>query len=207
MIRLFSNQILVVINKNKYLHQWTKSGHNIGHPCTIRRKMSSSKFANKMIDIGANLTDPMFRGIYHGSKKHRDDFEDMMQRSCKHGVDKMIITGGSLGDSKQALEIAKQHANLYSTVGCHPTRCNEFKDHPDGPEMYLKQLEALAHSDRDKVVAIGELGLDYDRLHFCDAETQRSYFEMQLELASRLKLPLFLHNRNSIADLICLYPA
>jgi TatD DNase family protein len=154
----------------------------------------------KMIDIGANLTDPMFRGIYHGSRKHHDDFVDMMHRSRENGVEKIIVTGGSLEDSKAALELVKLYDNLYSTVGCHPTRCKEFEQHPNGPAGYLRGLEDLI--DSDKVVAVGEIGLDYDRLQFCDAQTQRTYFKMQLELASKFKLPLFLHNRNSIEDFI-----
>lgn len=155
-----------------------------------------------MIDIGANLTDPMFRGIYHSTKKHSDDFAFMMKRAKEAGVEKMIVTGGSLTDSKEALSIAQENEHLFSTVGCHPTRCGEFETHPDGPDAYLDELRKLIVESRSKVVAIGELGLDYDRLHFCPKETQKLFFERQLSLAESLNLPLFLHNRNSIDDFI-----
>ena len=155
-----------------------------------------------MIDIGANLTDPMFRGIYHSSQRHRDDFDDMLTRAKTAGVVKMIVTGGSLEDSRLALKLAQQYEDLYSTVGCHPTRCGEFTNHQGGAGKYMDDLRSLAASDKKKVVAIGELGLDYDRLHFCDAATQRAHFELQLDLVASLKLPLFLHNRNSIDDFI-----
>ena len=165
--------------------------------------MSSVKTVRKMIDIGANLTDPMFRGIYNSSQRHRDDFDDMLKRARDCGVERMIVTGGSLADSKAALILAQNHEGLFSTVGCHPTRCNEFDIHKDGgPRAYLNDMKSLALSDRSRVVAIGELGLDYDRLHFCDKPTQKKYFETQLDLAADLKLPLFLHNRNSIDDFI-----
>lgn len=164
--------------------------------------MSSSSLARKMIDIGANLTDPMFKGIYNSSQKHQDDFHQMLSRAKRHGVEKIIITGGSLEDSKQALDIAKLDSNLFSTVGCHPTRCNEFTSYLNGSTNYLADLEKLALDNKQKVVAIGEIGLDYDRLHFCSKEIQLLHFEQQLALAGSTKLPLFLHNRNSTDDFV-----
>ena len=58
-------------------------------------------------DIGANLTDPMYQGLYHGSRKHDPDLPDVLDRALKHGLLKMIVTGGSLEDSQKALELAK----------------------------------------------------------------------------------------------------
>lgn len=193
----------VQIHLSKSIHQTAKSIYqHSSNRGSSKLSTKSEAMARRMIDIGANLTDPMFRGIYNGNQKHHDDFDDMIKRARDHGVEKMIITGGSLEDSRAALEISKKHDFLYSTVGCHPTRCEEFNAYPNGPEDYLRKLEDLASSSPSKVVAIGELGLDYDRLHFCDAMVQKKYFEMQLELAESLRLPLFLHNRNSINDLL-----
>lgn len=161
-----------------------------------------TKCARRLIDIGANLTDAMFRGIYHTSQKHNDDFDLMLKRAKIGGVEKIIITGGSLDDSKKALELARLDECLYSTVGVHPTRCEEFNAFKDGPDAYLDELSKLIREGNGKVVAIGELGLDYDRLHFCSKETQRIYFEKQLILVQQTKLPLFLHNRNSTDDFL-----
>lgn len=82
-------------------------------------------------------------------------------------------------------------------MGCHPTRCGEFVS---DPEKYYSDICEAIEKHRNKIVAIGECGLDYDRLNFCEAEIQRTYFEKQLELVEKYRLPLFLHCRNSFDD-------
>nr|XP_039269148.1 putative deoxyribonuclease TATDN1 [Styela clava] len=154
----------------------------------------------KFIDIGANLTDPVFRGVYRGKEKHEDDFKDVIDRAKKVGLDKIIVTSGCLQDCKDSLEICKASQFLFTTVGCHPTRCQEFDEH--GPEVYYKSLFDIASSNGDEVVAIGECGLDYDRLHFCPKETQLKYFVKQFDLAEHTGLPMFLHCRNAHDDFL-----
>ena len=153
----------------------------------------------KLIDIACNLTDPVFRGVYHGHAKHADDFEDVMKRAESKNVSKIIVTGTNLSESEHAVNLAGQHAHLYATVGCHPTRCQEFGSHEDEAEEYLSRLRDLMRSS-DKVVAVGELGLDYDRTMFCPIEVQKKRFEMQLRLSAETNLPLFLHCRSAFRD-------
>ncbi|KAJ2948674.1 hypothetical protein O0L34_g7930 [Tuta absoluta] len=160
------------------------------------KRMSTMR---KYIDIGANLTDEMYQGVYHGSRKHEPDLEQVLKRAWNIGMDKMIITGGSLVDSKKALDLAGTDSRLFTTVGCHPTRCTEFEADPEG---YLEGLKEVISQNKDKVVAIGECGLDYERLHFCAKDIQLKYFEYQLQLSKQYQLPLFLHCRAAADDLV-----
>lgn len=155
----------------------------------------------KFIDIGANLTDSMYQGVYNGSKKHEPDLIPVLKRSWEAGLEKLIITGGSVEESKKAIELANSDDRLFATVGCHPTRCSEFELPPNTPDEYLTHLDNLVKENRSKVVALGECGLDYDRLQFCPKDSQKKYFELQLTLNQSLQLPLFLHCRNAASDL------
>lgn len=163
----------------------------------------------------------MFQGIYNGSQKHPSDLDVVLERSWITGLDKIIITVGTIADANDANAIAQKDGKrneiciylpmisssrshsidfsdrLFFTMGCHPTRCNEFADAPD---QYFTKLCETIEMHRNKIVAIGECGLDYDRLKFCSADVQRIYFERQLDLVVKYNLPLFLHCRNSFDD-------
>ncbi|KAG9445275.1 hypothetical protein H6P81_016615 [Aristolochia fimbriata] len=155
----------------------------------------------RMIDIAVNFTDAMFKGIYNGKQYHVADIRAVLSRAWGAGVDRIVITGGSLHESREALSIAETDGRLFCTVGVHPTRCKEFEDSGD-PEHYFQQLVSLAKEgiEKGKVVAIGECGLDYDRLQFCPPEIQKKYFEKQFDLAESVKLPMFLHMRGAAKD-------
>jgi len=153
----------------------------------------------KFIDIGANLTDEMFEGVYNGSRKHDPDRSQVLERAWHVGVEKLIITVGTIFECAPAFKIAATDDRIYCTVGTHPTRCSEFLI---SPENYFGQLVQQIEDNKSKVVAIGEIGLDYDRLHFCEPDVQKKYFEKQLELADTYDLPLFLHCRAAHDDLI-----
>ena len=204
---------------------------------------STSSFLVLPADIGANLIDPMFSGHYNDKDYHPPDLDAVLHRAFAAGVEKLIVTAGSLAEARAALALARTHGTspeslssylafpgpavrptrhfcrthhrclpttvvcvdrLFCTVGVHPTRCGEFEAHAEGPDAYLAALQAVLEEGRaeGKVVALGELGLDYERLQFCDAETQRRYFRMQLRLARSSGLPLFLHLRGAADDFL-----
>lgn len=164
--------------------------------------MSAARVVAPLCDIGVNLTDPVFRGIYRGRRKHEDDLPGVLERARNAGVAAMLVTGGNLEESAAALELVAAHEGCYSTVGVHPTRCGEFEAHPEGAEAYMGALADLIRRGAGKVVAVGECGLDYDRTQFCAPDVQRKHFVAQFQLAEDTKLPMFLHNRNTDGDFV-----
>lgn len=105
----------------------------------------------------------------------------------------VITVGSDLASSREAVRLAERHRLIWATVGVHPHSAKYVT--PD----VLGDLEDLAKSPR--VVAIGEIGLDYYR-DLSPRDIQRSVFAAQLELAKKLKLPVVLHNRQSTDDLV-----
>ncbi|WFD34494.1 hypothetical protein MCUN1_001335 [Malassezia cuniculi] len=142
----------------------------------------------------------MFRGVYHEKTKHLPDLEQVLARAEAAGVAAQIVTAGSLSEVDEAAAISGR--NLFCTAGCHPTRAVELESYPGGAAAYVEALAERVAAHKHKVVAIGECGLDYDRLHFAPAEAQKRAFDAQLELAERLRLPLFLHSRAAHSDLV-----
>lgn len=157
-----------------------------------------------LVDIGANMLDPMFQGIYRDKERHPADLQAVLERALSAGVCKLMVTAGTLQESYDALKFCQasfdKSPQLCCTIGVHPTRCSEFEASPDGPESYLQQLLLVAKEAGNCCAAVGECGLDYDRLQFCPRDVQLRYFERQLfELAIPLQKPLFLHCRTSEA--------
>ncbi|KZF25789.1 deoxyribonuclease tatD [Xylona heveae TC161] len=157
----------------------------------------------RYVDIGINLGDPIFRGVYHEKQAHDDDFHDVVQRAVEAGCEKMMVTGSDLKESEHAVQIAVENPGLcYATVGVHPCSAKQFDTHAGGPAALLSALEDLAIRAKASghAVAFGEIGLDYDRLFLTPKEPQLKYFEAQLDLAVKVQLPLFLHSRAASED-------
>jgi TatD DNase family protein len=64
-------------------------------------------------DIAVNLTDPMYRGEYHGKSRHASDLENVVKRAREAGVERILITGTSLSESRAALDLAKQYSQYF----------------------------------------------------------------------------------------------
>ncbi|WWD20111.1 hypothetical protein CI109_104586 [Kwoniella shandongensis] len=155
----------------------------------------------RFADIAVNLTDPMFQGKYHGRQRHPADLPQMLDRAKSAGVERILITGTSLKESKEALKLAQEY-DLHCTAGCHPTSTNEIDSYRSGAEGYLSDLSKFIAADRGeggskRIISIGEVGLDYDRLHHSPKEIQLKHLPSLLLLSKTFNLPLFLHSRTS----------
>jgi TatD DNase family protein len=106
-----------------------------------------------------------------------------------------VTVGSSLDSSREAVRLAERHRLIWATVGVHPHGAKYVT-----PKVLL-ELEGLAKAPR--VVAVGEIGLDYYR-DLSPRDVQRSVFADQLELAKQLELPIVLHNRQSTDDLVAI---
>ena len=121
------------------------------------------------------------------------DRDLMIARARDAGVDRMITIGCDLATSEAAVALADRHSAVYASVGVHP---HEVKHIADGWYDRLRRLAA-----HDKVVAYGEIGLDYHYNHSPPAE-QRERFREQLRLARELRLPVVIHTREAQEDTI-----
>ena len=120
--------------------------------------------------------------------QYNKDREEMIARAKGSGVS-MICVGTDLETSKMAIELAQKHEGMWATVGLHPNDNLNEKFEPDLYEELLKM---------SKVVAMGEIGLDYYRTtDLKDQQIQKERFEQQLQLAEKLKLPVILHSRDA----------
>ena len=119
------------------------------------------------------------------------DREEVISRAREAGVERIVNIGFDLEGSRKAVELAEKYNGLYATVGFHPHNASQLN------QSVLHELRKL--SENPKVVAIGEIGLDYYR-NLSPIESQKKAFEAQLFLAEELKLPVVVHNRKAQTD-------
>lgn len=117
----------------------------------------------------------------------------VIARATDHGITRIINPATDIASGQAALGLADQYAGVYVAVGIHPNSTASYLSSD------LEQIEAQAQ--HPKVVAIGEIGLDYYRDHSPKAQ-QWLAFEQQLTLAARLQLPVIIHNREASDDVL-----
>lgn len=126
------------------------------------------------------------------------DRDAVIARARAAGVRLMVVPGIDLSHCRQAVALAQAHADIYAAVGIHPNETAGFD------AAMLDAVEEL--TAQDKVVALGEIGLDYYWQRVPQA-TQWAAFEAQLSLAARLGLPVIIHDRDAHADVAAILAA
>ncbi len=126
------------------------------------------------------------------------DRQEVLQRARQVGVAAFVVPGIDVETSRTALELADSHADVYAAVGLHPHQASSFNG------RNRASLRRLAHSS--KVVAIGEIGLDYYR-RLSPPEVQRQVFRQMLELAGELRRPVIVHSREAEKDTLAILSA
>lgn len=136
-----------------------------------------------MIDTHSHLNDPRFSR----------DLEEVVRRAVERGVSRINVVGYDLPSSKRAVELAERFPEVWAVVGLHPYEAERYDE-----EVLTEVENLLSHP---KVVAVGEIGLDYYRGPE-DRRAQRELFVRQIDLALKYDLPVVLHVRDAFEDVL-----
>ncbi|QAS52745.1 TatD family hydrolase [Halobacillus litoralis] len=131
--------------------------------------------------------------VHLNADQFEEDLEETIQRAQDAGVEYMTVVGFDRKTIPKAIEIAENNERIYAAVGWHPV------DAVDMTDADLEWIEEL--SSHPKVVALGEMGLDY---HWDKSpeETQKEVFRKQIRLAKKVKMPIIIHNREATEDIV-----
>lgn len=133
---------------------------------------------------------------HYDSREFDEDRDELIASLPEHGIGRVVNVGARLEGSRNSVRLSEQYDYFYAAVGVHPDDCGAME------ESWIDGLRELA--SHEKVVAIGEVGLDYHGFGVyedkVDKETQKHWFWEQLMLAKELSLPVIIHSRNASED-------
>ncbi len=131
--------------------------------------------------------------VHLNAEQYKEDLEEVIKRAQSEGVTNMVVVGFDRPTIEKAMLLVEKYDFLYASVGWHPV------DAIDMTEVDLDWIEEL--SSHPKVVALGEMGLDYywDK---SPKDIQKEVFRKQIALAKRVKLPIIIHNREATQDIV-----
>ena len=133
---------------------------------------------------------------HYNDEKFNEDRENIIELTNKEGVTKFVCAGYDIESSKLSIEISKKYPFIYSICGISPNDVPESVEKVDG---MIEQIEEMLKSKNKKIVAVGEIGLDY----YCNKENkdiQKTMFIKQIELANKYDLPIVIHTREAVDD-------
>lgn len=122
-----------------------------------------------------------------------EEVKELINECLENNVNKLVVIGYDVKSSKRAIEIANNYEGVYAAIGIHPSDVNKENN-------TIEELEKLL--DNKKVIAIGEIGLDYHWENNPSKEIQIEWFIKQLQLANKYKLPIIIHSRDAMGDTI-----
>lgn len=128
-------------------------------------------------------------------EKFDEDREEIIEKIHKDEIDKFVSAGYSLESSKKSIELSKKYDFIYSTCGISP---NDIPQNEEELWKELSEIKKLA-KENNKVVAIGEIGLDY-HWNTENKELQKKAFIEQIIIANELNLPIQIHTRDAVMD-------
>lgn len=135
-----------------------------------------------VIDTHAHITDDIYT-----------DIDEIIKNMSQNNLEKIVVASADYESSKKAIELSSKHKNLYCVIGLYPEYSHDFND--------LVRHFLVNESKNSKVVAIGEIGLDYHGENV-DKQSQQQVFLEQLKIAHDAGLPIQIHVRDAYEDLI-----
>lgn len=133
---------------------------------------------------------------HYDDKAFDEDRDRLIESLAENGIVGVCNVGARLEGSRNSIRLAEKYDFFYAAVGIHPDDCMDMD------ETWTDELAKMA--EHEKVVAVGEIGLDYHGFGVYEnkvpKELQKKWFRSQLELAMRLDLPVIIHSRNAAED-------
>lgn len=134
---------------------------------------------------------------HYNDEKFNEDREELLEKIKQEGITRLVSAGYSLESSNKAIQLSQKYDFIYATVGISP---NDIPETIGEFEVQLKQIEELLQN-KSKIVAIGEIGLDY-YWNKENKQIQQQAFIKQMELANTVGLPIVIHTREAVMDTI-----
>lgn len=127
------------------------------------------------------------------AEQYNEDLKEVIDRALSEGISNIVVVGFDRPTIEKAMKLAEEYEFIYASVGWHPVDAIDMTDED------LQWIEEL--SQHPKVVALGEMGLDYywDK---SPKDIQKEVFRKQIQLAKKVKLPIVIHNRDATADIV-----
>lgn len=127
----------------------------------------------------------------HLFSEYYDNIEEVISKCKKNGIKRIIVSGVDMKSNLEVLELVRKYDIVYGSIGFHPTELDNFS--------YDDLIWLEEHINDNKIVAVGEIGLDY---HYDNTDKEKQYdiLKRQLDIAKKYNKPIIFHSRDSIRD-------